>query len=76
MPTAPLLSTMMCSKTAMTCPAKLSQRTMPAAGMSFKSGLGMLGRYAMNMRAAEAIVSKVPKAMNTLPISEVSSQSE
>ena len=30
----------------------------------------------MNMRAAEAIVSKAPKAMKILPISEVWSQVE
>ena len=30
----------------------------------------------MNMRAAEAIVSKAPKAMKTFPISEVWSQVE
>ena len=32
--------------------------------------------YAMNMRAADAIVSSAPKAMNILPISEVWSQVE
>ena len=32
--------------------------------------------YAMNMRAAEAIVSSAPKAMKILPISEVWSQVE
>ena len=40
MPTAPLLSTMMCSKTAMTHPANDCQRTMPAAGMGFKCSAG------------------------------------
>jgi len=38
--------------------------------------LGLLGRYAMNMRAADAMVSSVPNAMNTFPISEVSPQTE
>ena len=32
------------------------------------------GRYAMNMRAADAIVSRAPKAMKIFPISEVWSQ--
>src|SRR5579863_2661960 len=32
--------------------------------------------YAMNMRAAEAIVSNAPKAMKIFPIREVSSQVE
>jgi hypothetical protein len=31
-------------------------------------------RYAMNMRAADAIVSKAPKAMKIFPISEVLSR--
>ena len=58
----------------------------PAGGMGFKWGdatpdaaLGTrpvsAGPYAMNMRAAEAIVSKAPKAMKIFPISEVWSRS-
>jgi hypothetical protein len=89
----------MLSNVAMTHPAKLFQRRMPASSAGFKwqtlvqkrraatalfdapfatasLSLGLLGRYAMNMRAADAIVSSVPKAMNTFPISEVSSQTE
>ena len=54
----------------------------PAGGMGFKwaqgaaralfatSGVRLLA-YAMNMRAAEAIVSNAPKAMKIFPISEV-----
>lgn len=53
----------------------------PAAGMGFKRSVeatrtqlpasGGRSRYAMNMRAAEAIVSRAPKAMKIFPISEV-----
>ena len=57
----------------------------PAGGTGFKwaalggSGLRpgralprpVRGAYAMNMRAAEAIVSNAPKAMKIFPISEV-----
>ena len=54
----------------------------PADGMGFKwlqgaarthfaaSGVRLL-THAMNMRAAEAIVSKAPKAMKIFPINEV-----
>jgi hypothetical protein len=54
----------------------------PAGGMGFKwlkaaarthfaaSGVRLL-TYAMNMRAAEAIVSNAPKAMKIFPISDV-----
>ena len=34
------------------------------------------GRYAMNMRAADATVSSAPKAMKTFPISDVLSSVE
>ena len=57
---------------------------MPAAGMGFKWGDAAVTRSspagdasgpkaspAMSIRAAEAIVSKAPKAMKTFPIKEV-----
>ena len=59
-------------------------RNVPAAGMGFKWGDAAVTRrspagdasgqnacQAMSMRAAEAIVSKAPKAMKTFPIKEV-----
>ena len=52
--------------------------TLPAQGMSFKgrAPAPWWAAYAMNIRAAEAIVSSAPKAMKIFPISEVSSQVE
>ena len=38
--------------------------------------MGQLTLYAMNMRAAEAIVSNAPKPMNIFPTREVRSQVE
>ena len=48
---------------------------MPAGGIGFK-GRQKTRDYAMNMRAAEAIVSSAPKPMKIFPISEVWSQVE
>ena len=60
----------------------------PAAGVGFKWDEPMpaartrlvaseaADRYAMNMRAADAIVSRAPKAMKIFPISEVLSRVE
>ena len=89
-PTAPLLSTMMCSNVLMIHPGQPDLAgNVPAGGMGFKwasdasriarvcrrplSGTAA-SRHAMNMRAAEAIVSSAPNAMKIFPISEVWSQ--
>jgi hypothetical protein len=42
-----------------------------AGGPDAKLGVRYRVTHAMNMRAAEAMVSKAPKAMNILPIIEV-----
>ena len=41
-----------------------------------RAATGLPGRYAMNMRAADASVSRAPKAMKTFPISDVLSSVE
>ena len=87
MPTAPLLSTMMYSNVAMIHPGCLISRAMcPLPGWASSGRQAdpdaalprpvARQRYAMNMRAADAIVSKAPKAMKIFPISEVLSQVE
>ena len=85
MPTAPLLSTMMYSNVAMIHPALPIWRAMcPLPGWASSGGNGRGGLparlgadgYAMNMRAADAIVSRAPKAMKIFPISEVLSRVE
>ena len=84
MPTAPLLSTMMYSNVLISHPTTKFAGNVPAGGMGFKGlargleracpGRGDPGHeadQAMNIRAAEAIVSSAPKAMKIFPISEV-----
>jgi hypothetical protein len=48
-----------------------SSGLMAAARTHFAASGVRLLNYAMNMRAAEAIVSNAPKAMKIFPISEV-----
>ena len=75
---APLLSTMMNSNVLISHPTRFAGNV-PAGGMGFKWGRARTRRassgpdesYAMNIRAAEAIVSNAPKAMKIFPISEV-----
>src|SRR5205085_4338720 len=50
--------------------APAQQRTTPRSG-ALRCVRGMRPGYAMNIRAAEAIVSNAPKAMKIFPISEV-----
>ena len=98
MPTAPLLSTMMCSKVAHApVPRSISRAMCPLGGMLLQvvgltlcpgRGAALPGRcqassgraaplaYAINIRAADAIVSNAPKPMKIFPISEVWSQVE
>ena len=83
MPTAPLLSTMMYSNVLISHPTTISRAMCPLAGWASRgwqgAGKGVprtrrsgaRGRHAMNIRAAEAIVSSAPKAMKIFPISEV-----
>ena len=83
-PTAPLPSTMMCSNVLMVYPAPDCTGLCPLAARASRGLIPSrtaresrpLECYAMNMRAAEAMVSSAPKPMKIFPISEVWSQAE